>query len=87
VGKPTQLNIKKCMRDLQAKSGPGTLQFMLYSGHGGNIPGTGEDHETEVSSKNGRKRDQALIPIDHKQHKEKGMEDYGCIRDNWILEK
>jgi len=29
VGKPTQLNIKKSMRDLQAKSGPGTLQFML----------------------------------------------------------
>jgi len=84
VGKPTQLNIKKSMRDLQAKSGPGTLQFMLYSGHGGNIPGSGEDHETEVSSKTGRKKDQALIPIDRKT---KGLEDYGCVRDNWILEK
>jgi len=87
IGKPTQLNIKKAMRDLALKSGTGSLQFMLYSGHGGNIPGTGEDHETEVSSKSGRKRDQALIPIDHKEQKVAGDKDYGCVRDNWILEK
>jgi len=84
TGKPTQLNMKKAMRDLALKSGPGTLQFMQYSGHGGNIPGSEDSHENEVSAKSGRKKDQALIPINHK---EPGLDDYGCIRDNWILEK
>jgi len=83
-GKPTQANIKAAMSMLALKSGPGTLQVMLYSGHGGNIPGTDESFETCRSEKSGRKKDQALIPINHK---DKGLDDYGCVRDNWIMEK
>lgn len=87
-GKPTQANIKKCMRELVEKSGPNTLQFFAYSGHGGAIPGTGESHETEVDNRSGKKKDQALVPIDHRTNPDRSSSnDYGWIRDNWILEK
>jgi len=87
IGKPTQANIKKCMRELGQKSGPNTLQFFLYSGHGGQLPGTSQDFETEVDSRTGKGKDQGLVPIDHHEANQGVSNDYGWVRDNWILEK
>jgi len=91
-GRPDRQNIKRALRDLAAKSGEGTLQFLYVTGHSLGIPSKDAEFQRKTAQGYPRKAEVGLCAEDSEALQpstasERLDEDYGCVRGSWMLSK